>query len=280
MNGSDYLERLHRKERVAAILKILSDKPNKIISLGYFSEFFGSARSTLSEDIAIVKKVVDMLESGKVETIPGAAGGVRFIPGMSLKKEVEFIKELCEKINEPQRIMTGNFLYISDIIYSPETVKKIGIVLANKFISKKADYVVTVETKGIPIAMSVASSLNIPLVIVRRNGKVTEGSTVSINYITGSSKRIQTMSLSKRSIKPNSKCIFIDDFIKAGGTAVGIIDLLKEFDCTVEGIGFFVEANSEVKKVIKDYVALVYLGDIDAEKGKVDVMPSKKLIEK
>ncbi|HAZ37831.1 MAG TPA: pur operon repressor, partial [Clostridiaceae bacterium] len=28
------MERLHRKERVAAILKILSDNPNKIYSLG------------------------------------------------------------------------------------------------------------------------------------------------------------------------------------------------------------------------------------------------------
>lgn len=274
------MERLHRKERVAAILKILSDNSNKIISLGYFSNIFGSARSTLSEDIAIVKKVVDMLENGKVETIPGAAGGVRFIPGMSLKKEMEFVESICEKINDPERIMTGNFLYINDIIYSPESVNKIGIILANKFVSKNADYIVTVETKGIPIAMSVATALNIPLVIVRRNGEVTEGSTISINYITGSSKKIQTMSLSKRSIKPKSRCIFIDDFIKAGGTAVGIIDLLKEFECSVEGVGFFIETNSEVKKMINDYVALVHLGEINVEEGRVNVNPSRKLIEK
>ncbi|HBG39000.1 MAG TPA: pur operon repressor, partial [Clostridiaceae bacterium] len=47
------MERLHRKERVAAILKILSDNPNKIYSLGYFSEKFDVARSTLSEDVVI-----------------------------------------------------------------------------------------------------------------------------------------------------------------------------------------------------------------------------------
>lgn len=273
------MERLHRKERVAAIFKILSDKPNTVISLGHFSKVFGSARSTLSEDITIVKKVVEMLECGKIETIPGAAGGVRYIPGMSQNREIDFIKEVCEKINNPERIMPGGFLYISDIIYSPQIVNKVGVMLANRFISKNADYVVTVETKGIPIAMAVATSLNVPLVIVRRNGEVTEGSTVSINYVSGSGKTIQTMSLSKRSIKPKSKCIFIDDFIKAGGTAVGIIDLLKEFDCTVEGVGFLIESQPEGKKVLNEYTALISLKEITDE-GRIDAIPSEKIIEK
>ncbi|KMT22069.1 pur operon repressor [Clostridium cylindrosporum] len=274
------MERLHRKERVAAIFKILSDKPNTVISLGHFSEIFGAARSTLSEDITIVKKVVEMLQCGKIETIPGAAGGVRYIPGMSKDFEIEFIKGVCEKINDPSRVMPGGFLYINDIIYSPEIVNKVGVILANKFISKEADYVITVETKGIPIAMAVATALNVPLVIVRRNGEVTEGSTVSINYVTGSSKTIQTMSLSKRSIKPKSKCIFIDDFIKAGGTAVGIIDLLKEFDCTVEGVGFLIEAQPEGKKVLNEYVSLISLEEINGEEGVLNIIPSEKFKEK
>lgn len=80
------MKRLHRKERVAAILKILTDNPNKVISLGYFSDIFQSARSTLSEDIAIIKGVVENLECGIVETIPGAAGGVKFVPGLSKKR--------------------------------------------------------------------------------------------------------------------------------------------------------------------------------------------------
>ncbi|MEG0370937.1 MAG: pur operon repressor [Clostridium sp.] len=270
------MERLHRKERVAAIFKILCDRPNTVISLGNFSEIFGSARSTLSEDITIVKKVVEMLGCGKIETIPGAAGGVRYIPGLSKPREEEFINFICEKINDPSRVMPGGFIYINDIIYSPEIINQVGIILANKFIDKHADYVVTVETKGITIAMAVATALNVPLVVVRRNGEVTEGSTVSINYLTGSSGKIQTMSLSKRSIKPNSKCIFIDDFIKAGGTAVGIIELLKEFECTVEGVGFLIEAKPEGKRVLSSYVSLLSLENINAQDRALSIRPSEK----
>lgn len=269
-----FLERLHRKERVAAILKILSDNPNKIINLGHFSEIFGAARSTLSEDIAIVKMVVENLECGLIETISGAAGGVKYIPGMSRKEEQNLIVDLCEMIKSPDRIMPGEFLYINDIIYSPEIINKVGIILANQFKDKLPDCVVTIETKGIPIAMATATALNVPLVIVRRNSKVTEGSTVSINYVTGSSKRIQTMSLSKRSVKKGSKCVFIDDFIKAGGTASGIVELMKEFDSTVVGIGVLIESKASGKRLIEDFVALMQLEHIDVENEEIKIYPS------
>ena len=104
---------------------------------------------------------------------------------------------------------------------------------------------------------SVAKMLGVNLIIVRRGNKVTEGPTVSINYVSGSSNRIQTMSLSKKSIKKNSKCIFIDDFMKAGGTAIGIIDLLKEFDSNLVGIGVLIDNVSTIKKLREKYVSIV-----------------------
>ena len=55
----------------------------------------------------------------------------------------------------------------------------------------------TVATKGIPLAYAVANYLDVPVVIARKDNKVTEGPTVSINYVSGSSKRIQTMTLAK-----------------------------------------------------------------------------------
>ena len=277
--GCDKLERLHRKERVAAILKILSDNPNKIYSLGYFSEKFDVARSTLSEDVVIMKKLVEEIKCGTVETISGAAGGVKFIPGMADEDEIKFIEGLCKMLQSPDRIIPGGFIYMNDIIYSPDIVSKMGIIFAQRFQNKKPDYVVTVETKGIPIAIMTARALGIPLIIVRTDSRVTEGSTVSINYVTGSSKRIRTMSLSKRSVKPESKYIFIDDFMKAGGTSYGIYELMKEFSCECVGIGVAVESYTESKKV-KEYFALMELKSVDEEKQEILIYPSKYYTEK
>ena len=269
----------NRKERVAAILKILSDNPNRIIGLGYFAEYFHAARSTISEDISVVKDVAHRIGCGRVETIPGAGGGVRFMPGLSRDEELKFILDLCEKLKSPQRIIAGGFLYMNDIICSPAIASKIGIIIASKFYDKLPDYVITIETKGIPIAMMTAAALNVPLIIVRRDGKVTEGSTVSINYISGSSKRIQSMGLSKRSVKKGSKCIFVDDFMKAGGTASGIVELMKEFDCEVVGTGVIVESLPNNKKMIQDYITLLKLKSVDDENGLIDIFPSEIFTE-
>ena len=97
------------------------------------------------------------------------------------------------------------------------------------------DVVMTIATKGIPLAYAVANYLNVPVVIVRRDNMVTEGPTVSINYVSGSTKRIQTMVLSKRSLAEGSKVLIIDDFMKAGGTVNGMISLLEEFQAQCSG---------------------------------------------
>ena len=72
--------KLRKSERIGAIVKVLSDNPNKIFTLGYFTEKFDTAKSTLSEDISVVKNVFEKLELGKVITISGASGGIKFIP--------------------------------------------------------------------------------------------------------------------------------------------------------------------------------------------------------
>ena len=82
---------------------------------------------------------------------------------------------------------------------------RVGKVFASAFADTEIDVIMTVATKGIPIAHAIARHLNVPVVIVRRDSKVTEGSTVSINYVSGSTRRIQTMVLSKRSMKSGQK---------------------------------------------------------------------------
>ena len=45
-----------RTERIGAIVKILSDNPNKIYTLSFFTEKFNAAKSTISEDLLVVSQ--------------------------------------------------------------------------------------------------------------------------------------------------------------------------------------------------------------------------------
>lgn len=158
-----------------------------------------------------------------------------------------------------------------DLIYDPHLLYQLGQIFVRRFAGCQPDYIVTVETKGIPMATMTALAFNVPLVVIRNNNKVTEGSAVSINYVSGSSKKISTMSLARRAIHSGSRVILIDDFMKAGGTAAGMMELMDEFGAKVEGIGVLISTAEPKKKVVDDYLSLLELVAIDADSGIIDI---------
>lgn len=176
-----------------------------------------------------------------------------------------FAENLCELLMDKSRVVPGNFIYMTDIMFNPRVVSTAGIILASNFYDIDIDCVVTVETKGVPLAYEVAKNLGVQLVTVRRENKVTEGPTVSINYVSGSSGRIQNMSLARRSLKKGSKCIFIDDFMRAGGTAKGIKDLLNEFESQLVGIGVLVDNVASARKLVDERVSIIEFNSVDEE---------------
>lgn len=268
------MEKVRKMDRIVALTKLLSDNPHHLFSLGYFSEMFDTAKSTLSEDIATIKNGLSCLGLGTLETVPGAAGGVRFLPCRAGKNEQVLLDELAARLADPDRIVAGSFIYMSDLLFEAGLMAKVGEIFMTRFKAKEPDYIMTVETKGIPLALMTAKAFNIPLVMVRRGSKVTEGSTVSINYVTGSSKRIQTMSLPKRAIHPGAKVLIIDDFMKAGGTAKGMLDLAHEVGAQVVGTGVLVATTEPRDKLVDEYLALLMLHEIDEHTKRIDIRPA------
>ncbi len=271
------MHRFKRNERIAALVKILSDNPNKVYSLNYFAKLLNAAKSTISEDIVIAKTVFERLGLGVIETISGAAGGVKYVSKANATEGMEFLQRIADILSDPDRIITGGFLYMADVISNPRVAYLAGKMLAGCFGKEPVQYIVTVETKGIPISLMTARALGVPLVIARRNSKVTEGSSVNINFLSGSTGRIQTMSLSKRAIKQGSRVLLIDDFMKAGGTARGMADLMQEFDAVVAGIGVMIATTEPKNKLISDYISLMYLEKVDEEAKKVYIRPNDLL---
>lgn len=262
---------MKRTERVGAIVKILTDFPGKIYPLQYFCDLFNAAKSSVSEDISIASRAIEFTGSGYIETIAGAKGGTRFIPDISYENIKILQKKFKERMSDKSRILGGGFLYTSDIMFDSELIDGLATVFAKKFRDRKADYVATVETKGIPLASRTAHKLGLPLVIIRREAKVSEGSTVSINYFSGSYDRVQKMSISKRAVKPGSKALIIDDFMRGGGSVKGIAEILGEFDIEVVGTGVAITSIKPEKKKVSDFTTLLYLGNVDEETKNMDI---------
>jgi purine operon repressor len=263
--------KLKRSSRLVGMTRHLLEHPHELVSLSFFSERYQSAKSSISEDLLIIKENFEDQGVGSLVTVSGAAGGVRYIPQVTRKEAEGIIHELKDLLGKSERLLPGGYLYVTDVIGNPKIVDGVGRLFASGFSNHKIDVVMTVATKGIPLAYATASQLNVPVIIVRSDNRVTEGSTVSINYVSGSTKRIQTMALARRSLQPGSKVLIIDDFMKAGGTIRGMMSLLEEFQAEVAGIGVLVEAEEVEERLVDDYVSITRLSNVNEKEKKIKV---------
>lgn len=261
-----------RSERLIDMTHYLLEHPRKLIPLTFFAERYSSAKSSISEDLAIIKEMFEYRGIGVLQTVPGAAGGVQFFVKVNDDVARPLIKELCDLIADPNRLLPGGYLFMTDILGDPMIVNQVGRLFASAYRDKLVDVVMTIATKGVPLAYAVARQLNVPVVIVRGDSKVTEGPTVSINYVSGSTKRIQTMVLSKRSLAEGANVLIVDDFMKAGGTVNGMINMLSEFKANLAGIAVLVESENVEERLIDDeYISLVRLSNVDVKAKNIAV---------
>ncbi|WP_033543409.1 pur operon repressor [Planococcus sp. CAU13] len=268
-----------RSERLVDMTHYLLDHPHKLIPLTYFADLYQSAKSSISEDLGIVKETFEQKGIGLLATVPGASGGVKYIPKMQETEIREIMQELISELSHSDRLLPGGYLYMTDVLGNPDMMNRVGKVFATAFADQKIDVIMTVATKGIPIAHAIARHLNVPVVIVRRDSKVTEGSTVSINYVSGSSRRIQTMVLSKRSMKSGQRVLITDDFMKVGGTMNGMKNLLEEFDCSLAGVAVLVEAEHKDEQLVEKYLSLVKLREVSEKERKIELQEGNYFAE-
>ena len=265
------MEKMKRNERLAVMTKVLSDAPNHIFTLSHFCEMFGAAKSTVSEDAAILADVLDKFQLGTLETVTGAAGGMRYRPLAQEKTGRQFVEGICEQLRSPGRVLPGGFLYFSDILSNPELCSGMGKIFASEYYDANVDFVLTMETKGIPVALMTAEALHVPLIIARRSSKVYEGSAVNINYVSGKGG-IETMSLSRRAVREGSTALIVDDFMRGGGTARGMLALLSEFNVKCAGMCFVLGLTNPAQRLVQGEKSLMLMDDIrDGEPTQVRV---------
>ena len=86
---------------------------------------------------------------------------------------------------------------------------------------------------------------------------------------------MQSMTLPLRAVPPGARALFIDDFLRGGGTARGVHDLMREFQAEIVGIGVLLEAAEPKEKLVDRHVSLLVLEGIDEDRGAVHLAPSR-----
>lgn len=239
--------KLSRQERLIILSQELIKRSGELISLDELSGKYKIARSTISEDLSLIREALEASNIGEMQSSSGIGGGVRFIPIVNPEEAKNFLEKIRSRLEERGRVLPGGFLYTTDLFTHPSIAAKFGEIFATIFNKSAPDVIVSMEMKGVPTAIMTAKYMGLPLVIIRRESRPTEGPSVSINYLSGSTQKVQLMSLGRKSLEGGERAIFIDDFLRGGGTVRGAIALLKEFNAQIVGVGVVILGSSKIR---------------------------------
>lgn len=265
--------KVRRSNRLVDMTRYLLEHPRSLVSLNLFGERYDSAKSSISEDLGIIKHTLHTWGMGRLETIPGASGGAVFTPLYSKENAQNAIDDLVDAVSDDSRLLPGGYVYLSDLLGRPDILRQVGRLIATQYVDQDVDVIMTVETKGIPIAQSVAMFLNRPFVIVRNSSHITEGPTVSVNYVSGSVGRIKKMELSRRTLSAGANVVIVDDFMKGGGTLNGMKSLIKEFDANLVGMTVFAEGEVNGERLVDNCTSLIKVSAADDQQKIIQAAP-------
>ena len=153
------------------------------------------------------------------------------------------------------------FYDITSILVNPDAFKFCLDKMVEIYKDAKLDAIAAIESRGFIFAAPLAEKLGIPLLLIRKKGKL-PGETYSCAY----SLEYGTAEIEahKADIKKGANYLLVDDLIATGGTTEAMIKLIESLGGEVVGVLVLMElAGLKGREKIKNYrldSAIVYEG--------------------
>ena len=120
----------------------------------------------------------------------------------------------------------------------------------------KPDAICAIDSRGFIFGTGIAQELDIPLILVRKQGKL-PGETIAYSYDLeyGSA----TLEIHKNDLKPGSRVLIHDDLLATGGTTSATAELIKQSGSEVIGFSFIVDLSFLLgKEMISKYSTEIF----------------------
>lgn len=114
--------------------------------------------------------------------------------------------------------------------------------------------VVTVEASGIPLAVMTAKYFGVPCVFAKKSSHKNVGTDVyNARCYSFTHGKEYNMIISRKYLNYNDKVLVIDDFLAGGNACNALLDIVKQADAEVCGIGIAIEKGFQPGgKILRD----------------------------
>ena len=142
-------------------------------------------------------------------------------------------------------VKEGNILKVDSFLNHQidiSLLNEIGKEFYRLFQGEKLTKIVTIESSGIAIAAIAAQYFNLPVIFAKKaQSKNIDGevySSVIHSYTHGND---YTAILEKKFIGPQDRILILDDFLATGKAQLGLLDIARQANAEVAGIGIVIE---------------------------------------
>ncbi len=162
---------------------------------------------------------------------------------MDLKKFIRDVPDFPEK-----GII---FKDITTLLKDKNAFKYVVDLMCEKYIDKKIDKVVGIESRGFIFGGIVAYKLGCGLVLARKSGKL-PSEKIEQDYTL--EYGVNSIEIHTDSIKQGENVIIVDDLLATGGTGVAVAKLVERLKGKIIGLEFLIELGFlNGREKLKDY---------------------------
>lgn len=152
---------------------------------------------------------------------------------------------LEERILKDGIVKEGNVLKVDSFLnhqIDVELMDMMGAEFKKRFYGKKITKILTIEASGIGIACITARYFHVPVVFAKKTQTVVQDDDkYSAEVESFTHKCMNHVFVSKKYITADDHILIIDDFLAHGQAALGLIEIIKKAEATLEGIGIAIE---------------------------------------
>jgi adenine phosphoribosyltransferase len=130
------------------------------------------------------------------------------------------------------------FRDLMPVLRSPKGLRAVVDHYADLYEDSGLDAILAIESRGFPFGAVLADRLSLPLVLVRKPGKL-PGETVSASYDLEYGS--DGLEVQREAVPAGSRVLILDDLLATGGTLEACVRLAEEIGARVEAIACVVE---------------------------------------
>ncbi len=155
------------------------------------------------------------------------------------------MEALKERIIKEGKVLPGNIIKIDGFLnHRVDTLllREIAKEFKTLFDTSKITVVLTAEASGIPLATICANEYGVPLLFAKKaKSDNIENGLFKSEVWSYTYKKKFTLIVSKEWLHKEDNVLIIDDFMAKGNAVQGLLDIVEEAGCRLEGVGIAVE---------------------------------------